>query len=149
MGTIIENLYDHEGYGARRLPDDTLTGGWSTDTSVFAAYVSACGCGWQGGEHPPTEQGYAAAVDEWERDHARPLLAETVPATVSDAIKDAKQAIAALSKQRPGAARRAVDELEQWTKVMHDRLETEPVAARMRRGLDALGQLDRGRKFRR
>lgn len=80
MGSIIEDLYDHEGYGARLLPDGTLTATWSAETASFEAYVAACSCGWRGGEHPPTDEGYDAAVDAWEHDHARPLLADTVPA---------------------------------------------------------------------
>lgn len=45
MGTVIEDLYDHEGFGARRLPDGSLTGTWSQQTARFDAYVAACGCG--------------------------------------------------------------------------------------------------------
>ena len=82
MGSIIEDLYDHEGYGARRLPDATLTATGTAEGTAFDSYVAACGCGWRGGDHPPTEEGYDTAVDEWEHDHARPLLAETVPAHV-------------------------------------------------------------------
>jgi hypothetical protein len=29
MGTIIDELDDHEGYALRRLPDGTLTGTWT------------------------------------------------------------------------------------------------------------------------
>jgi hypothetical protein len=84
VGVIIEDLYDHEGYGVRRLPDGTLTATWSAETAAFDAYVAACGCGWHGGEHPPTDDGYEAAVDQWEHDHARPLLAKAVPIAVGD-----------------------------------------------------------------
>ena len=48
-------------------------------TASFEAYVASCGCGWQGGAHPPTEDGYESAVEEREADHARPQLARTVP----------------------------------------------------------------------
>jgi hypothetical protein len=38
--------------------------------------VAACGCGWQAaGEHPPTEEGEEAAVDQWRSEHATPELA--------------------------------------------------------------------------
>jgi hypothetical protein len=38
--------------------------------------VAACGCGWQAtGEHPPTEDGEEAAVDQWRSEHAEPELA--------------------------------------------------------------------------
>ncbi len=138
MGTIIEDLYDHEGFGARRLPDGSLTGTWSRDTARFDAYVAACGCGWQGGHvHPPTEEGYEAAVDEWERSHARPLLAETVPAGVDTAVRDAKQAIGRLLRERPRAAARVLDDLGTWTALARQRLDP-PVVDPVRLRLDAL-----------
>jgi hypothetical protein len=37
--------------------------------------VAVCGCGWQAtGEHPPTEEGEEAAVDQWRSEHAEPEL---------------------------------------------------------------------------
>jgi hypothetical protein len=76
MGMVIEGLWDHEGYAARRLPDGTLTGTWTQATREFTAFVAACGCGWRGDiEHPPTEAGEDLAVDEWDSEHAVPLLA--------------------------------------------------------------------------
>jgi hypothetical protein len=129
VGVIIEDLYDHEGYGVRRLPDGTLTATWSAETAAFDAYVAACGCGWHGGEHPPTDDGYEAAVDQWEHDHARPLLAKAVPIAVSEAVADAKQAIANLSRQRPEAARRVLDDLGEWAR--RGILATEETARRM------------------
>jgi hypothetical protein len=72
MGVIIEDLWDHEGYAARKLPDGTLTSVW---TRKLTAHVAACGCGWRGsGEHPPTEAGEELAVDQWRWEHAQPLL---------------------------------------------------------------------------
>ena len=41
MGMIIEDLYDHEGFGARRLPDGSGTGIWSAKTAAVEAYVAA------------------------------------------------------------------------------------------------------------
>ena len=77
MGTFLDDLDDHEGYADRRLPDGRLAGGvWTYTTRHFTAYVAACGCGWQAtGEHPPTEEGEEAAVDQWRSEHAGPELA--------------------------------------------------------------------------
>jgi len=77
MGTILEDLYDHEGYADRRLTDGRLAGGvWTHATREFTEYVAACGCGWHATrDHPPTEDGEEAAVDQWRAEHAEPLLA--------------------------------------------------------------------------
>lgn len=64
----------HEGYAARRLPDGSLTATWTAETAEYEAHVAVCGCGWQGGTHPPTEEGYEAAGDEWHERHWRPLV---------------------------------------------------------------------------
>jgi hypothetical protein len=75
MGTFIEDLWDHEGYAARRLPNGTLTGTWTTATDAFTAYVPACGCGWYGDRtYPPTEAGEELALEQWDTEHATPLL---------------------------------------------------------------------------
>jgi hypothetical protein len=77
MGTFLDDLDDHEGYADRRLPDGQLAGGvWTYATREFTAYVAVCGCGWQAtGEHPPTEDGEEAAIDQWRSEHATPELA--------------------------------------------------------------------------
>ena len=77
MGTFLDDLDDHEGYADRRLPNGQLAGGvWTYATREFTAYVAVCGCGWQArGEHPPTEEGEEAAVDQWRSEHAEPELA--------------------------------------------------------------------------
>jgi Protein of unknown function (DUF2637) len=81
MGMILDDLKDHEGYAARRLPDRTLTSTWTRDTNAFDAYVAACSCGWTGRhDHPPNEHGRTTTEDEWELHHAQPLLATAVPA---------------------------------------------------------------------
>lgn len=144
MGTIIEDLYDHEGYGARRLPDGTLTSTWSAETAAFDAHVAACGCGRHGGEHPPTEEGYEAAVDEWEHDHARPLLAAAVPADVSETVANTKRAIGNLSRQRSEAARRVLDDWGRWTAALRSRLDPVDSADRMRIRLGELGRQHQG-----
>ena len=85
MGMIFEDLEDHEGYAARRLPDGTLTSTWTRDTAAFDGYVGACCCGWNASNHhPPTEGGRTAAEDQWEVAHARPLLSAAVPARITD-----------------------------------------------------------------
>jgi hypothetical protein len=72
MGVVIEDLWDHEGYAARRLADGTLT---STSIRDFDAYVGACGCGWRANlNYPPTEAGEQAALEHWHQGHATPLL---------------------------------------------------------------------------
>jgi hypothetical protein len=66
VGTFLCGLEDHEGYAARKLPDGTLTGTWTAATAAFSAYVAACDCGWTAdAEHPPTEAGEDAALDDW------------------------------------------------------------------------------------
>jgi hypothetical protein len=76
MGVILEDLDDHEGYAARRLPDGTLTGTWTAATAAFTAYLAACGCGWRGTRPwPPTEDGEELALREWLGEHGEPLLA--------------------------------------------------------------------------
>jgi hypothetical protein len=145
MGAILDDLWNHEGYGARHLPDGTLTATWSTDSAAFDSYLAACTCGWHGGEHPPTDDGYEAALDEWEADHARPLLAKTVPAAVASAITDAKQAISRLMRDRPEAARRALDELGAWSADTRQRLDPDTTVERIRHKLGALGSSAVGR----
>ncbi len=124
MGVILDDLYDHEGYGARRLPDGTLTGAWSAETATFEAYIASCGCGWHGGDHPPTEDGYEAAVEEWESSHARPLYARTVPDDVRSSIRTVKQSVSELVGERPLAGLEALRSLATWASATVDRLQT-------------------------
>jgi hypothetical protein len=66
VGHVREGLDDHEGYAARKLDDGTLTGTWTQATAAFTAYVASCACGWTAtAEHPPTEAGEDAALDDW------------------------------------------------------------------------------------
>ena len=66
MGVLREGLDDHEGYAARKLPDSTLTATWTQATAAFTAYVASCACGWTAtAEHPPSEAGEDAALDDW------------------------------------------------------------------------------------
>ncbi len=94
MGTIIEDISDHEGYGARRLPDGTLTGIWSAETARSEAFVASCGCGWHGGEHPPPRP--ATRRQSTSGRPRSPTAREAIPDTVRTAINDAKRAIATL-----------------------------------------------------
>jgi hypothetical protein len=75
MGLILDDLYDHEGFAVRRLPDGTLTGVWTAATREFTAYVAGCECGWRGTRGwPPTEEGEELAVQQWLREHGEPEL---------------------------------------------------------------------------
>jgi hypothetical protein len=116
MGAVLDDLYDHEGFGARRLSDGTLTDSWTQATAKFDAYVAACDCGWRGDEdRPPTDAGYEIALDDWERDHARPQLARTVPARVIRMIGELRTEVGALAKERPAAAQQALRDVRAWT----------------------------------
>ncbi|MDQ1539142.1 MAG: hypothetical protein QOE58_3535 [Actinomycetota bacterium] len=119
MGALLDDLYDHEGFSARRLPDGTLSATWTAATADFDAYVAACDCGWRGeADRPPTDAGYEVAIDDWERDHARPLLARTVPARVTRMIRDLRTEVGTLAKERPAAAQQALSEVRAWTDAM-------------------------------
>ncbi|MGH9226322.1 MAG: hypothetical protein ACRD2W_21605 [Acidimicrobiales bacterium] len=115
MGAVLDDLYDHEGFGARRLPDGTLTATWTATTADFDAYVAACGCGWRGDEdRPPTDDGYESALADWEHAHARPLLAGKVPDRVAELIRDLRTEVGALVKERPAAAQEALRDVRAW-----------------------------------
>jgi hypothetical protein len=124
MGVVLDDLYDHEGYGARRLADGTLTGSWSSASATFDCYVACCGCGWHGGDHPATEDGYEAAVDEWEVDHARPTLARVVPDEVISMMHTLERAIATLMQERPLAGLSALRSLSTWAGATVARAQT-------------------------
>ena len=111
MGTVYDDLPDHEGYGLCVGADSSDR----ADARTFAAYQAACECGWRGRVlHPPSDDGYDAAVDEWDRGHARPLLEQAVPRDVRHLVDDAKAALGKLGKERPLAARLALDNLVTW-----------------------------------
>lgn len=116
MSMILEDLEDHEGYAARRLPDRSLTSTWTRDTAAFEAYVAACSCGWTGRhDHPPTEHGRTTAEDEWELGHAQPLLALAVPAGVRELVDNLREEVAKLADDRPLAARAIAHRLADWS----------------------------------
>jgi len=119
MGALLDDLYDHEGLAARRLADGTLTATWTKETAKFDAYVAACDCGWRGDEdRPPNDAGHEMAIDDWERSHARPLLARTVPDRVTRMIGELRTEVGALAKERPAAAQQALSEVRAWTDAM-------------------------------
>jgi len=91
-----------------------MTGSWTPQTAEFTSYVAACSCHWRGANHPPTDAGHEEAVDEWDRDHARPLLAQAVPRHVRQLLHDVKRAVAALGEERPAAGRKVAQELADW-----------------------------------
>jgi hypothetical protein len=120
MGLLLDDLYDHEGYADRRLPDGRLAGGvWTHQTRAFTGYVAACGCGWHAStDYPPTEEGDQDAVDQWRREHAEPLLA--------------RQA----DRRRAELAR-----VLAWLGSQADQLTDPPALGRIAHGLDRAGQL--------
>jgi hypothetical protein len=98
MGTILNGLDDHEGHAAQKLPDGSFATSW-VPAGKFVAYVASCECAtgsyswttWRGvTEHPPTEDGEQAAIDEWERVHAGPLLVQRRAEMVADAARVAE-----------------------------------------------------------
>lgn len=122
MGTTYDDLEDHEGYAMRRLPDGTVTGSWTPESGEFTSYVAACSCDWRGANHPPSEAGHEEALDEWDRDHAQPLLAQAVPPRVRELLQDVKRAVAGLGEERPAAGRKVTQELADWATAAAARL---------------------------
>jgi hypothetical protein len=120
MGVILDDLYDHEGYADRRLPDGRLAGGvWTSATRQFTAYVAACGCGWHASrDWPPTEQGEELAVQEWRRQHGEPLLQRQ-------------------AERRRGELARVLE----WLGTQRDRLEDPAAVDRVGRAIDRAGGL--------
>lgn len=115
VGVIIEDLEDHEGYGARRLRDGTLTSTWSAETTSVETYLPCCICGWQGTSFAASQDGYEEACRAWENDHAIPLLRLTPPHRVTATIDTARRAVAGLAQERPLAALRVLREINRWT----------------------------------
>jgi hypothetical protein len=119
MGTILDDLYDHEGYAVRRLPDGTLTGTWTHATREFTAYLAGCDCGWHGtGEYPPTEEGWELAVEAWQKEHAEPELGRQ-------------------AERRRGELARVLE----WLGAQADRLEDPATVQRVARGVDRAHRL--------
>ena len=119
MGTILDDLYDHEGYAVRRLPDGTLTGTWTAATREFTAYVAGCDCGRRGTrEYPPTEEGWELAVQAWGTEHAE------------------------LELGRQAERRRSeLGRVLEWLGAQADRLEDPATVQRVARGVDRAHRL--------
>lgn len=132
MGTILDDLYDHEGYGIRVPGDGTSLGSLATARSPFDAYMSACSCGWRGECHAPDDDGYEAAIDEWEASHARPLLAESIPLHVTEKMRELTQAVNHLVDERPAAGAKVLRSLAQWTEATGARAQLSNDALRSR-----------------
>jgi hypothetical protein len=109
MGAILDDLDGHDGYPLRRLTDGTTTSRWTSATTRVAGYMAACDCGWTGtGRYEPSEAGY----DEWEHDHARPLLEYVIPNRAQQQLQDALRSLDVLGAQRPHAAAKALRHLD-------------------------------------
>ena len=77
MGATYDDLEDHEGYGRNLGPEEC------EPPYTARAWRAACRCGWTGGRHPADDEGYEAALEEWDAQHAQPLLARAVPRAVT------------------------------------------------------------------
>jgi hypothetical protein len=81
-------------------------------------------CGWTGtGHYEPSEAGYDAALDEWEHDHARPLLEYVIPNRVQQQMQDALSSLDDLAAQRPRAAAKALRHLDAGPTAIARRLD--------------------------
>lgn len=129
MGAILDDLDGHEGYPLRQLPDASTTSRWTSTTARFTGYVAACDCGWTGtGHYEPTEAGHHAALDEWEHDHARPLLEHVIPHGVQHLLRDTLRALDDLAAQRPHAAAKALRHLDAGRTAIAQRLDERSIA---------------------
>jgi hypothetical protein len=130
VGIIYEDLPDHEGYAAWRQRDGRITA-TSPPLGRFDARVAACSCGWTGDPYPPTEQGREQAEQQWEDDHARPLLETAIPPSVAAAIREAQRAVRDLAVHRPKAARAILARHIKWAASMNRALMARTPQARL------------------
>lgn len=146
MSAIYDDLDGHEGYARRQLSNRTTsTGDSGRDRERFDGYVAACICGWNGtSRHEPTEDGYEAAVDEWDSEHAQPLLAYAVPSHVRQSVTDACRSIRELPDERPDAALRILGALDRWRMDIGERIREVAPGALARERLDRLYPPHRG-----
>jgi hypothetical protein len=129
MGAILDDLDGHEGFPLRQLPDGTTTSRWTSSTTRFTDYVAACDCGWTGtGRYEPSEAGYDAALDEWEHDHARPLLKHVIPHRVQHLLRETLRALDDLAAQRPQAAAKALRHLDAGRTAIAQHLDERSIA---------------------
>jgi hypothetical protein len=124
VGAILDDLDDREGNPLRRLTDGTTTSRGTSATDRFTGYIAACDCGWTGARHcEPTEAGYDAALDEWEHNHAYPLLEYAIPDWVQQQLQDALRSLDELAAQRPRAAAKALRHLDAGRTAIARRLD--------------------------
>jgi hypothetical protein len=109
MGRIYEDLEQHEGYVARYAATNP---GAPQEASGGATHVPVCTCGWRGDAHPANDDGYDAALDEWDDRHAQPLLAVTPPFELRQQAAELRRELASLVAERPAAALAAAEELQ-------------------------------------
>ena len=62
--------------------------------------------------------GYEEALDEWDRRHAQPLVAQAIPGNVKETLREMKEVLADLVDVRPAAGLKAVQEVEEWAKAV-------------------------------
>jgi hypothetical protein len=111
MGRYLGRLGGHEGFGAWKLEDGSVITPGSVEVAEFVAYVAACSCSgpagavtWLGpSEHPPTDAGERAAVDEWEQLHARYLLTTARQPEVARAVSTMLTRLDAMTVESPVA----------------------------------------------
>ncbi|MHA6620693.1 hypothetical protein [Pseudonocardia sp. DLS-67] len=111
MGRYLGRLGGHEGFGAWKLEDGSVIEPGTVEVTEFVAYVAACSCSgptgamsWLGpGEHPPTDAGERAAVDEWEQLHARYLLTTARQPAVAHAVSSMLTRLDAMTVESPVA----------------------------------------------
>lgn len=111
MGAIYDDLEGHEGYGVGRPGDGPPS----------EVLVAVCRCGWVGGAHPDTDDGYDALLDDWDQHHARPLLVSTLPAAVADLVAELRRALGDSLAERPQAVLAASEGLAEWAAELSDR----------------------------
>ena len=71
-------------------------------------------------EYPPTDEGEEAALDEWERVHARPLLRDTEPAGLDEAVTELLDRLRVLTADRPVGVLGALRRIERATDDLLD-----------------------------
>ena len=103
MGVHYDDMPDHDGYTRR----------------TAAGLLSVCSCGWTGTVHHDSPAGRHNARQEWDDEHALPLLAITIPPAITVRITELKAELAALSSERPAAAQVALQDLAGWAAQGH------------------------------
>jgi hypothetical protein len=127
-GPYAEQVGSHEGYGARVLPDGSLTGIWTYETREFLGWVAACDCGWHGEtRYPPTDAGEAEAIAEWSGVHLQPLIVTAQlswPAWAERVAARARAAAEHIAAGRAETAALVIDrldkEIQAWARIARE-----------------------------